>query len=144
MGYYEVLDDGRRVYVEGDSKELALVETLDSATTLTDQDSGKIFILNAAAGAQVDLPAVAKKGFKATFIVGAAFATTNWDIVSPAADISGVAIVNGASVNASGATTIRFSESAETIGDRVSVVSDGTSYFITDAVGSAAASIAFS
>jgi len=41
-----------------------VVETIASAKVLTAFDSGKEFTLSAATGAQISLPAVAKKGFK--------------------------------------------------------------------------------
>ncbi len=58
-------------------RQVGVVETLTGATTLTAEDSGKVFILNAAAGAQVTLPAVADGAGQAyKFVVGALFATT--------------------------------------------------------------------
>lgn len=116
--------------------------TISSATTLTQSDSGKVLYLKATTGKAVNLPAPAN-GFKVRFVTGQAFATTAWTIVSTGANIRGGAIVNSAYVASAGTTTITLSASAETIGDFVELISDGTSYFVTG-VGALATSIAFS
>ena len=113
------------------------VETLAAAQTLTAADSGKTFILSAAAGATITLPAL-KAGIHFKFIVGAAFATTDWIIDSAEGDnIEGLLIVNGASVVASGEDQINFVNSAETVGDHVEFACDGTNWFVTGAGNSA-------
>lgn len=142
MGYYVTQADGSRVYVEVDGKSQALVETIDAAITLTGEDSGKDFILNAAAGVAITLPSVALKGFKAKFIVGAAFATTDFTVVSATNIIQGGAIVNSVFVPAANENTVSFVATAETVGDYIEVVSDGTNYYV-NGIGAAAASITF-
>ena len=113
------------------------VETLAAAQTLTAADSGKTFILSAAAGATITLPAL-KAGIHFKFIIGAAFATTDWIIDSAEGDnIEGLLIVNGASVVASGEDQINFVNSAETVGDHVEFACDGTNWFVTGAGNSA-------
>ena len=113
------------------------VETLAAAQTLTAADSGKTFILSAAAGATITLPAL-KSGIHFKFIVGSAFATTDWIIDSAEGDnIEGLLIVNGASVVASGEDQINFVNSAETVGDHVEFACDGTNWFVTGAGNSA-------
>ena len=113
------------------------VETLAAAQTLTAADSGKTFILSAAAGATITLPAL-KAGIHFKFIVGAAFATTDWIIDSAEGDnIEGLLIVNGAAVVASGEDQINFVNSAETVGDHVEFACDGTNWFVTGAGNSA-------
>ena len=127
MGYYIVQDDGTRVYVQGDSKDLNLVETLAADTTLTREDSGKTFILDNATGEVVTLPSLAP-GLKFKFIVGAAFATDNWIVDSAEGDnINGVISDMGstpAGVIASGEDQINFVATAETIGDWIELVAD--------------------
>lgn len=91
------------------------VKTISAATTLTQSDSGKLLVLNAAAGAAVTLPSPVA-GFNCRVYVGATFATTAWTIVGDS-NIYGSALVNGASVVADDETTITLSASAETIGD---------------------------
>ena len=116
------------------------VETLAAAQTLIAADSGKTFILSAAAGATITLPAL-KSGLNFKFIVGAAFATTNWVVASAeAAKIQGVLVVNGASVDAADEDQINFVNSAETVGDHIELICDGT-YWYASGVGSQAGSI---
>lgn len=116
------------------------VQTLAAAATLTAADSGTTYILKAAAGATVTLPAL-KSGINFKFIVGSAFATTDWIIDSAEGDnIEGLLIVNGASVAAAGEDQINFVNSAETVGDHVSLSCDGTNWFVSGA-GNAAGSI---
>lgn len=124
------------------SDKEVVVETIIGARTLTQFDSGKEFTLSASAGAQITLPSVAKKGFKAKFIVGSAFATTNWTIVAPTSVIQGNADVNSSLVPASNENTISFVASAETIGDYIEVQSDGTNFYAYG-IGASAGAITF-
>jgi hypothetical protein len=108
------------------------VETVAAADTLVAADSGKSFVLNAAAGVTVTLPAVASSaGFKARFTVGAAFATTNFIIASAeGTNMEGSVIVAGAVVTVAAASQMNFVATAENIGDFIEVWSDGTSWFV--------------
>jgi len=103
------------------------VEVLSAAQTLTAADSGKVFILDAAAGATVTLPALAE-GLKFKFVVGANFATSDWVIDSAEGDnINGIISDMGstvAGVPAVGEDQINFVNSAESIGDWVELVCD--------------------
>jgi len=90
----------------GKQETAAKIKTITAATTLTSIDSGKVIILNAAAGKVVTLPSVAVAGFKLKVIVGAAFATTNFTVVSPTAKIQGGAVVNSVFVAAADENTI--------------------------------------
>ncbi|QCZ35015.1 hypothetical protein D8Z79_025805 (plasmid) [Escherichia fergusonii] len=118
----------------------AEVETISAAQTLTEADSGKVLILNAAAGATITLPALGS-GLRFKFVVGAAFATTNWVVDSAEGDnINGILVVNGASVAASGEDQVDFVASAESIGDYIELVCDGSQWLLSG-VGSAAGSI---
>jgi hypothetical protein len=110
------------------------VETLTGAETLTSADTGKIFILDAAAGATVTLPAL-EAGLNFKFIVGAAFATTNWIVKSHEGDnINGIIASMGATVAgipAGDEDQINFISTAETIGDYIELVADyGNSQWI--------------
>jgi len=129
----------------GDSKydagQECRVETIAAARTLNAADSGKVFILSAAAGAAITLPA-AKSGTTYKFIVASLFATTNWTIVAAANVIEGGAIVNSAFVAADDENTISLVASAETIGDFVELISDGSKWYASG-VGAAAGSITF-
>lgn len=103
------------------------VEVISAAQTLTAADSGKVFILDAAAGRTVTLPAL-EEGLKFKFVVGAAFASSNWVIASAEGDnINGIISDMGstvAGVPAAGEDQINFVNSAESIGDWVELVCD--------------------
>jgi hypothetical protein len=112
-------------------RQLANVEAVTSATTLTAEDSGKVFILKAAAGAQITLPAVATSaGLRFKFIVGLAFATTDWTVKALSNAIEGSVLVNGAHVAGVDENTISFVASAESIGDFAELVCDGTNWYV--------------
>ena len=118
-----------------------VVEVISEAKTLTASDSGKLFILSAAEGAEIALPAL-YDGLHFRFKTGSAFATTDWTIVSSTDVIEGYAAVNYATVAASNENTISLVASAETIGDEIELVCDGTSWHVSGH-GSAAGSITF-
>lgn len=120
----------RTTYGHGVSRPVQT--TISAAYTIHEGESGTEFVLNAAAGAAVTLPSP-KPGLSFSFVVGAAFATTNWTIVtaSSANIIHGSVEVAGAVVVAGSEDTISFVATAETIGDRVDLSSDGTSWFLS-------------
>jgi hypothetical protein len=132
----------RTSIVYGTESEAKDTQTLAVATTLTASDSGKVITLSASAGKVITLPSVAIDGFNLKVIVGAAFATTNFTIVAPTNKIQGGAIVNSVFVPASDENTISFVASAESIGDYVEIVSDGTNFYV-NGVGALAGSITF-
>jgi hypothetical protein len=112
-------------------RQLANVEAVTGATTLTAEDSGKVFILKAAEGAEITLPAVATSaGLRFKFIVGLAFATTNWKVKTDENVIEGSVLVNGAHVAGVNENTISFVASAESIGDFAELVCDGTNWYV--------------
>lgn len=122
-------------------RQLAVTEVLTGATTLTAEDSGKVFLLKAAAGAQITLPAVAtSNGFRFKFIVGQLFATTDWTVKAASNVIEGSVLVNGAHVAGVNENTISFVASAEAVGDFVELVSDGANWYVNGS-GVAAGSI---
>lgn len=107
------------------------VSTAAAAATLVTADNGKTFILNAAAGVTITLPAVTNTGWRAKFITGAAFATTNFVVASAEGDnMEGSMIVAGAVVDVDAADQINFVATAENIGDFVEVFSDGTYWHV--------------
>lgn len=115
------------------------VKTVSDDATLDASDSGKLIVLDADEGAEITLPDVAE-GLKYKFVVGSAFATTDWTIVAESAVIQGTVIVNGASVLGENEDTITFDAGSEKVGDWVLVESDGTNWYITG-IGSGAGSI---
>lgn len=118
------------LYAEILAKETVEEITTEGTTTLTSDDSGKTFILISAAGQPIVLPE-AESALKFKFIVGLAFATTNWTITSPETNIQGNVVVVGAHVAGADEDTITFVASAESIGDYVEVVSDGTNWYVS-------------
>jgi len=125
----------------GDAKLADTVTPITAATTLNDNATGNVFTLGLATGVAINLPAPVS-GFKAKFVVTAAFATTAYTIVAPTAVMYGGAIVNSVNVPCAAKATINFSATAETIGDWVELTSDGTKYFVSG-VGTAAGAITF-
>jgi hypothetical protein len=113
------------------------VHSLTAAYTVLASDSGKDFILDAAAGVAITLPSAANmgNGWNCRFIVGTAFGTTNWQITATAAVIKGgineledAAGEDGPSTVAG--TTVDFVYSLETVGDYVDFMCDGTTIFM--------------
>lgn len=116
----------------GEERQLANVEVLTGATTLTAEDSAKVFILKAAAGAQVTLPAVAiSAGNRFKFVVGLNFATTNWTVKSLTNVIEGGVDVNSTNVAGVNENTISFVNTAESLGDFVELACDGVHWFVS-------------
>lgn len=128
--------------VSGISQGQGFAKTVATATTLTSADSGKVIIMDAAAGATITLPALAD-GLHFKFVVGASFATSNWIVASAEGDnINGNIVVNGAAVPAGAEDQINFVNSAETVGDFIELIADsGNSQWIVWGIGNAIGSI---
>lgn len=105
------------------------IETITGAYTVVAADNGKTFVLNAAAGAAITLPAPSA-GFKLKFITGANFATTDWVITATGAIMFGSVQEAGAQQTVSGATTINLELAAEAVGDYIELQSDGTNWYV--------------
>ena len=113
-------------------RQVGVVETITGAITLSAEDSSKVLILKAAAGAQITLPAVADAaGQSYRFIVGQLFATTAWTIKAASNVIQGGVIVNSVNVPGADENTITFSASADTVGDFVELNCDGTNWYVS-------------
>lgn len=117
---------------------------LTEATTLTAAQSGTTFVFDASSGATITLPALAD-GLTYTFVVARNFASSDWVIDSAEGDnITGNLIVNGAAVRASSEDQINFVNTAEALGDWITVTgisSSVASFWKVDGVGSGAGSI---
>lgn len=101
-------------------------------TTITAAQSGATFVIGTT-GATYTLPAVTNDGFKAKFVVGAAFDTANAVIASAEGDnVSGTLIVAGAVVDCRAEDFVNFIADGEAVGDYVEVYSDGTQWLIGD------------
>jgi len=124
-----------------DLRQVLETQVISSAITLSAADSGKLFSLNAAAGAQITLPAVATSaGLNFRFTVQALFATTAWTIKAATNVIQGGVIVNSVNVLGADENTITFVASADTIGDFVELNSDGVNWYVSG-VGATAGAI---
>lgn len=117
------------------------VQDITGAVTLTDANSGSVYILKAAAGAAITLPAATSK-WNLKFVTGLAFATTPWVLTAPTSVIQGGAIVNSTFVPAANENTITFVATAETLGDFVHLECDGTNIYV-NGVATAAGAITF-
>lgn len=115
---------------------------VDAAKTVKASESGTTFVLDAAAGAAITLPSLAA-GLSYKFVVGAAFATSDWVVSSAEGDnISGNLIVNGAAVPAAAEDNITFELGAESIGDWAMFVADASnSQWIVTGIGNLATSV---
>lgn len=124
---------GRRAVQLG----LGDAEVLSAASTLTAEDSGKVFFLNSATEFATTLPAPVL-GFRAKFIVSAAPDGASYTIVTA----GGANIIKGGvneletndTVDGPSDTdgdTITFVDGVAVAGDYVELISDGTSYFVT-------------
>ena len=122
-------------------RQLNVVENITGAITLDAEDSGKVFILKAATGAQITLPAVASSaGHNYRFIVGQLFATTAWTIKAASNVIQGGVNVNSVNVPGADENTITFAHAADTVGDFVELKCDGTNWYVSG-LGTAAGAI---
>lgn len=124
------------------SNRADVTEVLDGAATLKPTDTGKVFLLDAAAGATITLPSLAY-GLNFRVMVAASFATTNWVVASAEGDnINGTLLVAAAVVAASGEDQINFVASAETVGDYVDFIADkANDQWIVSGVGALSGSI---
>lgn len=116
--------------------------SVTDSTTLTTASCGELVTLDDSnGGAVVTLPA-ATGGCVVRVVVGTAFDTANIVIDSAEGDnIEGSLIVNAANVACSGEDQINVVQTAEAVGDRVTLISDGTSWYIDDSNGVAAGSL---
>ena len=109
------------------------IKTTTADVTLQVADSGKTIFLDGSTTHDVTLPAVSNKGFEAVFIL--TDATADVDIVQAAAteDFVGL-IVDGAGTKDSATafdTKIIFDQTGgATVGDMVSLVSDGSNWYV--------------
>lgn len=117
-------------------------KTLSAAYVVPASETGTTYILDAAAGAAITLPAL-ETGLSFRFVVGAAFATSDWVISSAEGDnITGNLIVNGAAVPAAAEDNITFELAAESIGDWAELIADsGNSQWIVTGIANSASSL---
>jgi len=107
-------------------------DTITATTTLT-TDSSTIQLLPASANmTTITLPAVTS-GLRFTFLVTGALTGSSVVIASAEGDnISGILMVNDADVVCDAEDFLNIVTDGEVVGDRVEIVSDGTSWYIMD------------
>ena len=117
----------------GQKGSLVPIETLTAARVVVNADSGTTFICSGGAGKAITLPAVADvtAGWNCRFIVGQAFATTDWIITATAAIMVGGVneLTDSVGPSTIAGTTINIELGAETIGDYIDFVCDGTKMY---------------
>ena len=116
----------------------APVQDITAARTLTLEESGTTFFLNASAGVAVTLPAVASaRGVCYKFILAQATITTDWVLTAATAVLQGALLEAGLVVLVANGTTVNIEIATDVLGDWLSVVSDGTNWYV-DGVASGA------
>lgn len=119
---------------------LALTEVITADNTITASESGSTFFLSTNTSTSTLPTATAGATFR--FQIGAAIGAGNAHIDSAEGDnISGTLSVNNADVDCVDEDQIQFITDGETIGDYVTLISDGTSWFITGSDAATAAKI---
>lgn len=107
------------------------VESIAASRTLTEADSGKVFICSQAGAYDVTLPATSVAGFTAKFILGTAGAN-DFDIIAGTADtMSGIELGDTNTVIAALSDQVTFDASNAVVGDWIEVVSDGLIVYVT-------------
>ena len=119
------------------------VKELSAASSLSETDSGSIFLLNSATEFATTLPSVADAGigWYCKFVVKAAPSSASYTIVEKAADDTDVIICNGINelevdtsddgVFSAGCTTITFADGVAIKGDFIDIWCDGTNYYVS-------------
>ena len=124
--------NGETIALQANDGDGARSEALSADTTLTASDSGKTFTLDAI-GEVITLPAVTN-GLKYKFICSVTAVTSDWTIVSATEVIYGSAQVAGAVIASSAQSLITLVVAKFLPGDWVSLVSDGTNWYVEGSV----------
>ena len=105
------------------------IQSVTESITLTAEDNGKTFILGDATPGTITLPAVTLAGFSIKVICG--FAITSDGVLASAegGNLEGALMVASTVVTVAAAGQLNFVDTAENIGDWVTVVSDGTYWY---------------
>lgn len=94
--------------------------------TLDDDDTNGVFILSASS---ITLPTSTTSGWNATFILGSSGAGGTCTIVTGSGAANGIVGNTSAGVASENAGTITFVAEEALKGDRVDIVSDGTTFY---------------
>jgi hypothetical protein len=136
----EITYDGKFSNLEVDklyTKEKT--SSISADQTLTTFDSGTIFFCNCSTDVNITLPAATTAGLKYTFIVNVVSGTFHLALTS-ASTIYGTSVIYdtsppGTTLGASSGTTITLESvglNLLTVGSRIAVISDGTSWYLLD------------
>ena len=125
--------------INGVQQNLGAQTSVTAGVTLVAADNGKTLFLGDAASGNITLPA-ATAGFGVKVVCNFAITTSSAVISAEGDNISGVLVVNGATVLAEAEDQINFILNLAEIGDYINIISDGTNW-IVDGVGGAAGSI---
>lgn len=110
-----------------------IVEALSGDTTLTTEDSGKVFIISQGAADDITIPAVTESGWHAKFILGTAGAN-DVDIIGGTADkMVGLEMADTNTAIAADSDKITFVASNAGVGDWAEVICDGSNYYVVHA-----------
>jgi hypothetical protein len=122
---------------QGVNKGRLNIVDITTTKTVTIEESGTVFNLNAAVGAVVTLPVLSSltRGCYYKFFIGQATATTDWQIASTTAKMQGALLEAGLVLLIANGTTINFELATDVLGDWFECYSDGTNW-IVDGVGS--------
>lgn len=106
------------------------IEAITAGKTLTGNDNGKTFILSDASSGNITLPAVATNvGFRIKVICGFAITAASAVISAEGDNIEGAMMVASTVVTVAAADQLNFIQTAENIGDWVTVIGDGTYWY---------------
>ena len=105
------------------------VEEITAGKTLTADDNGKTFILADAAPGTITLPAVTNTGFRCKVIAGFDLTTNAVLASAEGGNMEGAMMVASTVVDVAAAGQLNFVQTADNIGDWVSVFSDGTYWY---------------
>lgn len=131
MKYYITDVNGDRVPVESGGF-LSLNEALTADKTLTVEDSGKTFLLDAI-GEDLTLPAV-QDGLNYRFICQVTTVTTDWTVTAATAVVQGSVTVAGVVIPASDESLITLVVAKFLPGDWFTLTCDGTNWYVAGQV----------
>ena len=118
------------------------IESLTADYQLLASDSGTTFMLNAAAGLTVTLPAVAdaQDGWNCSMYIATNISSNTGVITEKTASDTDVIIAQFVELEVDtaddgpssvGCTTLTFANALDTIGDNLHIVCDGSKYYVT-------------
>ena len=129
---------GKHITSGVNAGKLQIVD-ITAAKTVTIEESGTTFNLNASTGAAVTLPVLSAltRGCHYKFFIGQATITTDWVLTSTTAKMQGALLEAGLVVLVANGTTINIEVATDVLGDWLECWSDGTNW-IVDGVASGA------